>query len=290
VEKNNQQRETTMKSIEIKARGFVFEALSDGPEDGPLLILLHGLPRNCWEWHHQIPPMAAMGFRVVAPDLRGFCAGARPSGVEAYHIQEYADDILAIADELGGSGAAFHLMGTSIGSTMAWRLAALNPGRVLTLACLNIPHQGAFFEASQKSDTNAEEQRKKFSYFTDSQKEGNERAMFHRMLESQGMPLEETEPYRKALDSDEALEAVYNYYRAIPLWQRDRLPKCSMPTLFIWPPGSANISKAAAEANANQVTGPYRFEVLEGVHQPILQAAPEKLAQMLVEHLAQHAV
>lgn len=113
--------------------------------------------------------------------------------------------------------------------------------------------------------------------------------MFHRMLESQGMPLEETEPYRKALDSDEALEAVYNYYRAIPLWQRDRLPKCPMPTLFIWPPGSGNISKSAVDANANQVTGPYRLEVLEGVHQPILQAAPEELTKILVEHLAQHA-
>ncbi len=135
-----------------------------------------------------------------------------------------------------------------IGATMAWRIAALNPGRVLTLACLNIPHQGAFFEASAKSDANAKEQREKFSYFKDSRKTGNERDMFHRMLESQGMPEEETEPYRKALDSDAALEAVYNYYRAIPLWQRDRLPKCPMPTLFIWPPGSGNVSRAAAEA------------------------------------------
>ena len=144
--------------------------------------------------------------------------------------------MLAIADELGGSDASFHLMGTSIGATMAWRIAALNPGRVLTLACLNIPHQGAFVEASVKSNANAKEQRDKFSYFKDSRKTGNEREMFHRMLESQGMPPEETEPYRKALDSDAALEAVYNYYRAIPLWQRDRLPKCPMPTLFIWPP------------------------------------------------------
>lgn len=279
-----------MKTIEIEARGLTFTALADGPEEGPLLILLHGLPRNSWEWHHQIPPMAAMGFRVVAPDLRGFCPGARPEGVEAYHVQEYAQDIREIADALGGEGAPFHLMGTSIGATMAWRLAADTPERVLTLACLNIPHQGAFFEAAQKSEKNSEEQREKFSYFKDSSKDGNERAMFHRMLDKQGMPPEETDPYRKALDSDEALEAVYNYYRAIPLWQRDRLAPVPMPTLFIWPPGSGNISRAAAEANANQVTGPYRFEVLENVHQPILQAAPEKLTGMLLEHLAEHAL
>jgi pimeloyl-ACP methyl ester carboxylesterase len=277
-----------MKTTRIEARGLTFEALVDGPEDGPLLILLHGLPRNSWEWHHQIPPMAAMGFRVVAPDLRGFCAGARPQGVEAYHIKEYAADILAIADALGGVGAPFHLMGTSIGSTMAWRIAAENPNRVLTLACLNIPHQGAFFEARSKSEANAKEQAEKFSYFKDSSKDGNERAMFNRMLDSQGMSDEETEPYRTALDSDEALEAVYNYYRAIPLWQRDRMAKCTMPTLFIWPPGSANISKAAAEACGNQVTGPYRFEIVEDVHQPILQAAPRILNTILLQHLTEY--
>ena len=109
--------------------------------------------------------------------------------------------------------------------------------------------------------------------------------MFHRMLEKQGLPQEETAPYREALDSDEALRAVYNYYRAIPLWQRDRLPKCPMPTLYVWPPESANIAPAAAELNRNQVIGPYRFETLENVHQPILQAAPEKLTELLVEHL-----
>lgn len=279
-----------MKHTTIEARGWVFEALVDGPEDGELLVLIHGLPRNCWEWHHQIPAFAAMGFHVVAPDLRGFCAGARPEGVEAYHVQEYVDDVLAIADAVKGSGSAFHLMGTSIGATIAWRLAALDPERVLTLACLNIPHQGAFFEAARASDSNASDQRARFSYFDDSSKAGNERAMFHRMLEKQGLPREETEPYRTALDSDEALRAVYNYYRAIPLWQRDRLPKCPMPTLYVWPPESANISSVAAELNANQVTGPYRFETLENVHQPILQAAPERLTELLTEHLEEHAL
>lgn len=279
-----------MESIQTAARGFVFDGLIDGPEDGPLIILLHGLPRNCWEWHHQIPAMAELGFRVYAPDLRGFCAGVRPPEVEAYHVQEYVDDVLELADIIGGESKPFHLMGTSIGSTMAWRLAALNPDRIKTLACLNIPHQGAFFEAAKNSSANADDQKERFSYFNDSSKAGNEREMFHRMLDKQGLPLEETEPYRKALDSDEALQAVYNYYRAIPLWQRDRLPKCPMPTLYVWPPGSANISQAAAEATAGQVTGPYQFEVLEGVHQPILQAAPEKLTSLLVQHLRAHAM
>jgi len=277
-----------MKALTVDARNLTFTGLIDGPEDGPLLILLHGLPRNSWEWHHQIPAMAEMGFRTVAPDLRGFCPGARPEGVEAYHLREYADDVVAIVDSVGGEGASFHLMGTSIGASIAWGIAAWHPERVESLACLNIPHPGALFEAAAASKADSNEQREKFSYFADSGREGNERQMFRRMLEVQGLPPEETDPYRIALDSDDALRAVYNWYRAIPLWMRDRLDPVPMPTLFIWPPGSDNISRAAAEAVADQVTGPYRFEVVEGVHQPILQAAPEILTPLLLEHLAEH--
>jgi len=78
-----------MNRIQIKARGFTFDAWSDGPEEGPLLLLLHGLPRTSWEWHHQLPKLAEAGFRAVAPDLRGYCPGARPEGVEAYSVNEF---------------------------------------------------------------------------------------------------------------------------------------------------------------------------------------------------------
>ena len=63
-----------------------------------------------------------------------------------------------------------------------------------------------------------------------------------------------------------------------------------MPTLYVRPPESANIAPMAAKLNANQVTGPYTFETLENVHQPILQAAPEKLTELLVGHLRRHAL
>ena len=132
--------------LQINARSMTFDALCAGAEGDPLLILLHGLPRNRWEWHHQIAPMAELGFRVVAPDLRGFCAGARPQGVEAYHVDEYAQDVLAIADAVGSAGKPFHLMGTSIGASMAWWLAGRYAERVATLVCINIPHPGALAE------------------------------------------------------------------------------------------------------------------------------------------------
>lgn len=278
-----------MEDVEIEARGLTFQALVDGPKEGPLLLLMHGLPRNRWEWHHQIPRFAERGFRVVAPDLRGFCPGARPEGVEAYHVDEHAKDFLAIAEGLGHGARPFHLMGTSIGATMAWWLAAKHPDRVATLVCINIPHPGALAEGRKQTRSAASGQGEKFSYIQQAMKEGQERTMFEAMLAKQGVPPEESEPYRSALDSDEALRAVYHYYRAIPLWARERLDPVPMPTLFIWPTGSENVARASIDANANWVTGPYRLEVVEDVHQPALQAAPERMTQLLLEHLSQHA-
>ena len=278
-----------MNEIEVEARGMTFQALADGPEDGDLVMLLHGLPRNRWEWHHQIPEIAKVGFLVVAPDLRGFCPGARPEGAEAYHLKEHAQDVLEIADALGHEGRPFHLMGTSIGANVAWWLAAKHPDRISTLVCINIPHPGALAEGRSKTKAKAEGQTEKFSYIREAAKEGNERNMFEAMLAAQGVPPEESEPYRKALDSDEALRAVYHFYRAIPLWVGERLAPVPMPTLFIWPTGSQNVASASIEANAKWVEGPYRLEVIENVHQPALQAAPERLTPLLLEHLAAHA-
>jgi pimeloyl-ACP methyl ester carboxylesterase len=278
-----------VKEIEITARGMTFQALADGPEDGPLLMLLHGLPRNRWEWHHQIPAMADMGFRAVAPDLRGFCPGARPEGVENDHLDEYAQDILAIAEALGNEDRAFHLMGTSIGANMAWWLAARYSHRVATLVCINIPHPGALATGRSKTAKSTEGQDKKFNYIAQAAKEGNERKMFEGMLAVQGASPEESEPYRTALESDEALRAVYNFYRAIPLWMKERLDPVPMPTTFIWPKGSTNVASASIDANANWVKGPYRLEIVENVHQPALQAAPERMTSLLLKHLAEHA-
>ncbi|MHA2008504.1 MAG: alpha/beta fold hydrolase [Promethearchaeota archaeon] len=276
-----------MNRIQIKARGFTFDAWSDGPEEGPLLLLLHGLPRTSWEWHHQIPKLAEAGFQTVAPDLRGYCPGARPKGVKAYVVDEFAQDILAIADQLGWSDRPFHLMATSIGSVIAWWLAGNYPQRVATLACINIPHQMALLEVMKTRA--ADKQRKGFSYFSNFRKEGMELQNFESALKRIGLPSEETDPYREALNSEEALRAVFHWYRAIPLWASQPLEPVVMPTLFIWPPKAGNVSREAAEVNAHYVKGPYRFEVLENALNFALQMEPERITQLLLEHLAEHA-
>ena len=274
----------SMKRIQIKARGFTFDALSDGPEEGPLLILLHGLPRSSWEWHHQIPKLAEAGFRTGAPDMRGYSPGARPEGKRAYAVKEFVKDTLAIADELGWAERPFHLMGTSIGAVIAWVLAAKYPTRVATLACINQPHPMAIVDtmSTQAADT----QREGYNYFSNYREEGKEWENFTSALSHYGLPDEELDPYREALGSDEALRAVFHWYRVLRV---PVLKPVVMPTMYIWPRNVKNVKKETAEGNAHYVKGPYRFEILEKALNFALQMEPEKTTRLLLEHLAEHA-
>lgn len=276
-----------MNRIQIKARGFTFDAWSAGPKEGPLILLLHGLPRTSWEWHHQLPKLGEAGFRAVAPDLRGYCPGARPEGVEAYVVDEFIQDILAIADQLGWTDRPFHLMATSIGSVIAWWLAGNYPQRVATLACINIPHHMALREVMETKA--ADKLRKGFSYFSNFRKEGMELKNFEASIKRIGLPAEETNPYREALSSEEALRAVFHWYRAMPSWASQPLKPVVRPTLYIWPRNAGNVTQEAAEANAHYVKGPYRFEILENALNWALQMEPEKITHLLLEHLAEHA-
>ncbi|MDA1302540.1 MAG: alpha/beta hydrolase [Proteobacteria bacterium] len=277
-----------MDKIEITARGMTFTALCEGPEDGPLLILLHGLTRTSWEWHHQIPVLASLGYRTVAMDLRGRPPDARPMAVEDYVISEFMADTLAVADQLAGEGSPFHLMATSIGAMIAWHIAAEHPTRIKTLACINIAHPGAFLEVAARPE--GERQRERMSYVEDSSIEGNERAIFEATLARIDLPEAETAPYREVYASEEAIRAAFHWYRARPLDSRNTmaLPPVPMPTMFLWPPGAGNVSRETAEANAHFVTGPYRFEVLEKAQNYALQAEPERVTGLLAAHLSAH--
>src|SRR5512132_2158697 len=89
--------------------------------EGPLIVLLHGFPEFWYGWRLQIAPLAAAGFRVVAPDTRGYNLSSRPAGVAAYSADLLADDIHGLIRELGAKSA--HLVGHDWGGTIAWTMA-----------------------------------------------------------------------------------------------------------------------------------------------------------------------
>ena len=106
--------------------------------DGPLIVLLHGFPEFWYGWRLQIAPLAAAGFRVVAPDLRGYNLSSKPDGIEAYGADKLAADVRGLIEERGAESAL--VAGHDWGGTAAWTLAMNHPEVVDRLAILNAAH------------------------------------------------------------------------------------------------------------------------------------------------------
>jgi pimeloyl-ACP methyl ester carboxylesterase len=113
-------------------------AVAEGPEDGPVVVLLHGFPEFWYSWHKQIEPLAAAGFRVIVPDQRGYNLSSKPVGVPSYDMPELVSDVIAIADQLGQK--KIFLAGHDWGAAVAWSAALRHPHRIAKLVVLNVPH------------------------------------------------------------------------------------------------------------------------------------------------------
>src|SRR5437763_1427807 len=107
--------------------------------DGPLVVLLHGFPEYWYSWRHQIPALAAAGFRVVAPDLRGYNLSSKPRRVRAYDVEYLARDVARLIECCGAERAAA-VVGHDWGGGVAWTVAMRYPALLERLAILNVPH------------------------------------------------------------------------------------------------------------------------------------------------------
>lgn len=135
-------------STTLPGEGIELHTILAGPMDGPLVVLLHGFP-ECWvAWRHQIPVLARAGYRVAAPDLRGYNLSDKPRGVRHYKIDRLVDDILALIRGLGRESAT--LVAHDWGGLVAWRLAMDHAQLVDKLVILNAPHPVAMGRALRR--------------------------------------------------------------------------------------------------------------------------------------------
>jgi len=109
---------------------------------GPLVVLLHGFPEFWYSWRHQLPVLAAAGFRVVAPDMRGYNLSSKPRSVAAYRLPRLSGDVARLIHHLGSGKAV--VIGHDWGAVVAWDLAQRYPERVERLVIMNVPHPERF--------------------------------------------------------------------------------------------------------------------------------------------------
>jgi len=127
-----------MQTQMIKINGVHLHVVTDGAEDAPPVLLLHGFPEFHYGWRKQIAALAAAGFRVIAPDQRGYNLSDKPKSVAAYSVDVLAQDATALLDHFGIQKV--NLVGHDWGAAVAWTVALNQPGRVEKLAILNVPH------------------------------------------------------------------------------------------------------------------------------------------------------
>jgi len=250
-----------VQTLALEARGLTFDARADGPADGRLALLLHGFPQTSRSWARVMPPLAATGRRVVAPDLRGYSPRAR---AEPYDVRTLVGDVLGMADALGAE--RFDLVGHDWGAAIAWQLAMRHPARLRTLTAVSVPHPLAFTRALREDA------------------DQRERSRYMRRYAAGEPP---------ALDGvhdaapPEAVEAGLRDYRAASAADRDGAGPVTVPTLYVWSTEDDALGRAAAEWTADHVTGPYRFVVLDGVSHWIPEDRPDELAGLFAAHLGQ---
>jgi len=122
----------------IETNGIRLHILQNGPEEHPIVILLHGFPEFSYGWKQQIPCLASAGYRVWAPDQRGYNLSEKPDGIASYSLDELAADVVGLINATGQKQV--FLVGHDWGAAVAWWVAAKYPARLSKMVVMNVPH------------------------------------------------------------------------------------------------------------------------------------------------------
>lgn len=269
--------------------GLTFDVTDVGPEEGRVVIVLHGFPedRHCWDAVGAA--LTGAGYRLLAPDQRGYSPGARPKGRRSYAMSELDADVLALADAAGAD--RFDVVGHDWGGAVAWDLAGRNPDRVRTVTVLSTPHPRAFQASMLRSSQLFHSWYMAFFQIPRIPEAGF-RARGGRQMEASlrrsGLDPSSASRYAARFAEPGAMTGPVNWYRAVAFGARSPTPLVQVPSLYIWSDNDRFLTRKAAELTARYVTGPYRFEVLAGDSHWLPTGAPEKVSGLLLDHLAAH--
>jgi pimeloyl-ACP methyl ester carboxylesterase len=273
------------------ASGLTFDAETAGPEGGALVLLLHGFPQSRHTWRAQLPALAAAGYFAAAPDQRGYSPGARPDpkDLDNYHYDRLVGDVLEIAAVLGRT-RRFHLVGHDWGGQVAWGVAARHPERLASLSILSRPHPAAFIRALQNDPEQKHRSRHHRAFLSAETGQlllADNATRLRGNLAEAGVPPAAVEEYVSVLGNPAALEAALAWYRS-QAGLRVALGKITVPTLYIWGDADATVGRAAAEGTAEEVSGPYRFEILPDIGHFSTDQVPERVNALLLQHIARY--
>ncbi len=271
---------TEMKTVEVGDLSF---AVADRGE-GPAVVLLHGFPDSHAVWRHQIKDLANARYRVIAPDLRGFGNSSKPQEAERYGMLDIAGDVLAIMDSLGVERA--HVVGHDWGAALSWAMAAFVPDRVDHLVAMSVGHLSSFASLGF-------EQREKSWYmllfqFEDIAEQWLSADDFANMRAWARHP--DIDDVVAQMSRPGALTAALNWYRAnvhprTLIEPPIEFPPISAPTMGMWSTGDFALVEAGMTGSERYVSGPWRYERLDGPGHWMQLEQPDRVSSLLLDFL-----
>jgi pimeloyl-ACP methyl ester carboxylesterase len=272
----------------VKAAGVDISVTEHGPVDGTPVLLIHGFPDSARLWRNQIPVLAEAGYRVIAPDLRGFGRSDAPEDVADYDMAVMIGDMLSVLDDCAVERA--HVVGHDWGAALTWSLGRFAPERVLSISVISVGHPGGFIAAGLR-------QREKSWYMLLFQFESiAERWLsdndWHWLRRWGGAA--EADNWVADLSRPGRLTAALNVYRAnLPpetvLAGPRKYPPVTVPVLGIWSTGDGALTEKQMTASSDFVAGEWRYERIEDCGHWIPLDAPDRLNELLLEWLGSRA-
>ena len=249
--------DTPVEHVYLPTNGIRLQVTQAGSRYGPLVLLLHGFPEFWYGWRRQVKPLVEAGFRVWAPDQRGYNLSDKPRGLAAYRLDELAKDVLGLIDAAGVDRC--YLAGHDWGAAVAWWVALRFPDRLHKLAILNGPHPAAMVHIL---GSNLEQLRKSWYMFyfqlpflPEAMLRNNDWEYMVRMLKGSSKPgtfsQEDIEQYRQSWWRKHAIHSMLDWYRAairIPPDLSGDL-RIRVPTLVLWGAQDTALGREIAESS-----------------------------------------
>ena len=262
--------------------------------EGPLVLLLHGFPQFWYQWRHQVPALVEAGFRVVAPDMRGYNLSDKPLGVRAYRVELLARDVERLILACGERTAV--VVGHDWGALAAWIAAMRHPGRVEKLAILNVPHPARSLDGLLSP---MQLLRSSYMFFFQIPRLPEEviragdfallRSVFRSdPVQPEAFTAEDIERYIEAIAQPGALTASLNYYRALlrnPREMRALLQRVEAPVLVIWGERDRFLSRRLAEPPRLWVPNLIRVKRLPDASHWVAEDCPLEVNTLLLGFL-----
>ena len=280
-------------SRRVEANGMRFNVLEAGSGDR-LALCLHGFPELAYSWRHQLPVLAGEGWRVWAPDLRGYGLSDRPVGREEYAIEKLLDDVAGLCDASGARET--WLVAHDWGGVIAWLFAMRRLRPLARLTIMNLPHPACFERAL--SHGFRQRLRSWYAFFfqlpwvPEKLLGAGRAAMVGRAFREMAVnkanfPESVLDVYRRAALEPGALTAMVNYYRAFVSGggaRRQRslgYPKIDVPTLVIWGERDTALGVETLQGTEQYVSNLTLHRLPNASHW-VQQDAPEEVSALLV--------